>query len=185
MPKKITILLSGTGSNMVALAQQVQAGKLNADIAYILSNNSKAEGLKKAEKLGLKTQTLSWKKENIIDLIKQLKRDQIDYIILAGFMRILPPYFIREFPYKIINIHPSLLPHYKGLNAIERSFESEDAYGGVSIHYVDEGMDTGPLIAQFKVPRNKEETLDEFKAHIHKCEHENYGKTLQQIFTGA
>ncbi len=183
--KKIAIFISGAGSNMLALAQQIQTGTVEAKIAYIISDKPEATGIKKAQQLGLKTQIISWQKENIISLIKQLQKDDIDYIILAGFMRLLPPDFVNVFSQKIINIHPSLLPKYKGLKAIKRSFESVDKYGGITIHYVDEGMDTGPIIAQFKVPRLPNDTLADFEARIHKCEHENYGKILQQIFTGV
>ncbi len=183
MPQKIAIFISGRGSNMCALAQKVQNGELKANIAYVISDNPQACGLKKAQDLGLKTQILSWKKQPILSLIHQLKQDGIDYIILAGFMRILPAYFIAEFPSRIINIHPSLLPRYKGLSAMERCFEAGDDYGGISIHYVDEGIDTGPLIAQFKVKRYADDRLEDFQNRMHQCEHKIYAKTLQQIFT--
>lgn len=181
--KRIAIFISGSGTNMVALTKAIHEHKLQAELVEIICDNPKAKGIQKAKDLGLNIRLIEWKEESILTLINDLKAKHIDYIILAGFMRIIPSYFVDAFAKHIINIHPSLLPKYKGLNAIERSYEAGDDKVGISIHYVDNGIDTGPLIAQFSTPRLPHDSLKDIEAKIHQLEHHHYYQTLQTIFT--
>ncbi len=178
---RLAIFISGSGSNMVAIAEAAQRGDLKAEIISVICDNPNAPGIEKAKNLGLDVWPVSWQKEQIEILLKRLKDHNVEMIALAGFMRMIPPYFLKSFAKPIVNIHPSLLPKYAGLHGIKDSYESGDEQVGITIHYVDEGMDTGPIIAQFECSRGADETLEQIEHKIHALEHANYWKILQKI----
>jgi phosphoribosylglycinamide formyltransferase 1 len=154
--KKLGILLSGRGSNFEAIAKHVDRGALETEIALVLSNIREAPGLECARQRGLETLFLSSKgldRESYDQqLAAALKARQVDLVCLAGFMRLLSPAFIRAFPYRILNIHPSLLPAFPGLNAQEQALQYGVRFSGCTVHFVDEGLDSGPIILQSVVP---------------------------------
>lgn len=166
---------------MQAIANSIQQGKLNAEIVMVLCDNPEAKGIAIAQKLGLNVKQIHWDKDALHSLIADLHELNIDYIVLAGFMRLLPSYFVDAFDHKIINIHPSLLPKYPGLNAIEQNYQADDDQFGITIHYVDHGMDTGDVIAQASFRRSKDDTLETITEKVHALEHEYYSKILQQL----
>ncbi len=169
---------------MQAIARSVHAGQLDAEIVMVVCDNKEAKGIAAAKDLGLKVKLINWNKNNLQPLIKELYDLKVDYLVLAGFMRLLPPYFVDAFDRKIINIHPSLLPKYPGLCAIEQNFAADDDLFGITIHYVDHGMDTGEIITQVSFRRKQDDTLETITEKIHGLEHEYYSKTLQQLKKG-
>lgn len=181
---RIAVFVSGSGSNMVMLAHAAKAGDLQADIAAVICDKPQAAAIQKAKNLGLDVWEIDWKKPNIEDLLLRLKAENIEMIILAGFMRMIPPYFLTAFGRSIINVHPSLLPKYPGLHGIEDSYHSGDKTIGITIHYIDEGMDTGPIIAQFTVIREADDSLEDIEDKIHGLEHANYWRTIQKVIEG-
>ncbi len=154
--KKLGILLSGRGSNFEAIARNVQAGKIPAEIAVVISNKEDALGLARAREMGLATRFIpsKGKEREAFDreVAAVLKEFQVDLVCLAGFMRILSPYFVREFPRRILNIHPALLPAFPGEDAQRQALEYGVKFTGCTVHIVDEGVDTGPIICQAVVP---------------------------------
>ncbi len=178
---RIVIFISGAGSNMQAIARSAQAGQLNAEITMVVCDNPKAEGIEAAKNLGLKVKLIDWDKNTLHSLITDLYALNIDYIVLAGFMRILPAYFVDAFDGKIINIHPSLLPKYPGLKAIWQNYQAGDDIFGITIHYVDHGVDTGNIIAQASFKRKANDTLETITKKIHGLEHVYYSKILQKL----
>lgn len=181
---RIAIFVSGSGSNMVMLAHAAKAGDLKAEIAAVVCDKPHAAAIQKAQNLGLDVWQVEWKKPQIEALIQRLKDENIEMIVLAGFMRMIPPYFLSGFGRPIINIHPSLLPKYPGLHGISDSYHSGDKTLGITIHYVDEGMDTGPIIAQFTAERADDDSLEDIEDKIHGLEHANYWRTIQKIIEG-
>lgn len=154
---RIVILISGSGSNMVAIAEAVKSGDIDAEISCVISNRPNATGLDKAQDLGLVTDTLDHtlypeRKEFDTALLRLIEEYQPDLVVLAGFMRILTPDFVRYFEGKMINIHPSLLPKYQGLNTHQRAIDANDEVHGVTVHFVTEELDDGPNAIQAIVP---------------------------------
>ncbi|MEM1244527.1 MAG: phosphoribosylglycinamide formyltransferase [Pseudomonadota bacterium] len=171
------MFISGKGSNLAAIIKQIQQKKLNAHINCVISDNPQAEGLIKAKKASIKTHVIKWHtsaSKNTQVLKKILSSHQSDLVVLAGFMRILPKAFVTAYRNKIINIHPSLLPKYPGLNTHQRVLNSSDRYHGVSIHFVDEKVDGGPIIAQSSLKIKQNDTPSRLKQRIHKLEHKLY-----------
>ncbi len=154
---RIAILLSGAGTTMQAIAEAITSARLNIEIVAVCSDNPKAQGIALARDIGLKTEVLDYQRANTREdfcnaFSSCIESYQPDYLILAGFMRILTASFINQFKSKIINIHPSLLPKYKGLNTHRRALESGDSEHGSSVHLVTEVLDDGPIIAQAITP---------------------------------
>ncbi len=179
---KIAILASGRGSNFEAIAKAVATGDLPAEIVLVASDKQEAPVLEKAKAKGL--QTLIQKDQGL--LLEALKNAQVDYVVLAGYMRILPKNFIAAFAdprgfSRIVNIHPSLLPAFPGLDSYKKAFESGVKLSGVTVHFVDAGMDTGPICAQASFVISDCKTLEEVEARGHAIEHELYAKTLNWI----
>ena len=171
--KRIVVLLSGNGSNLQAIIDKINAGNINGVIVAVISNNAQAFGLKRAEKENLDTITLNhleYENRDLFDaaLLKKLISLSPDLIVLAGFMRILTSKITDYFDGKIINIHPSLLPLYPGLNTHQQVINNNDKNHGISIHYVSSELDAGPLIAQgtFDIKEIKTKELLEEKVHI-------------------
>jgi phosphoribosylglycinamide formyltransferase-1 len=180
--KKLGILLSGRGSNFEAIARNVQAGKIPAEIAIVISNKEDALGLARAKEMGLATRIISSKgKEREAfdrEVVAVLKEYQVDLVCLAGFMRILSPYFIREFPRRILNIHPALLPCFPGVEAQKQALEYGVKWTGCTVHIVDEGVDTGPVVCQAAVPVLDNDTVETLAARILKEEHRIYSEAV-------
>lgn len=186
MKPRLAILISGRGSNMKALAEACNDGRLMADIDIVLSDRDGIEGLKTAGTFGIVSQVLSYKKlgKELAEekLIKVIKERDIDWIVLAGFMRILSPHFVNTFSDRIINIHPSLLPAFPGQNAIQKAYNYGVKLAGVTVHLVDSEVDHGPILAQSAIEIAPGTTLEELEEQIHRLEHELYWRTLNELF---
>lgn len=186
---KLAILISGRGSNMQAIHRAIQTGKLDAEIAVVISNRADAVGLQYAREHGLTAEILSAQKNETRQaydkrLKSRIDHYQVDLIVLAGFMRILSADFIQAFPYKIINIHPSLLPAFPGLHVHEQVLKSGARYSGCTVHFVDEGCDTGPIIDQRVVPVLPGDTPGSLADRVLEQEHQLYADCIQKIATG-
>jgi phosphoribosylglycinamide formyltransferase 1 len=180
--KHLGILLSGRGSNFEAIASNVKAGKIPAQIAVVISNREEAPGLARARQMGLAARFIPSKgKEREAydrEVVAVLKEFRVDLVCLAGFMRILSPYFVREFPRRILNIHPALLPAFPGLDAQKQALEFGSKFTGCTVHIVDEGVDTGPIVCQAVVPVLDSDTAETLAARILKEEHRIYSEAI-------
>jgi len=182
--KNIAILASGNGTNFEAIAKSVKRGYIRANLKLLITDKKDAYVRVRAKKIGVLDLFIDPKKfKNRLDfereLIKILKKENIDLIVLAGFMRILSKEFVETFKNKILNIHPAILPAFKGTNAIERTFKYGCKVSGVTVHFVDENVDSGPIILQDIVRINDKMSLKEFEEKIHKLEHKLYPKAIK------
>jgi phosphoribosylglycinamide formyltransferase-1 len=188
MKKRLGILLSGRGSNFEAIADSVAAGSLDAEIAVVIGNRPEARGLEAARQRGLNAVCLPSKglDRNIYDsvLAAELKRHSVDLVCLAGFMRVLSAGFIREFPRRILNIHPSLLPSFTGLDAQYQAMEHGAKITGCTVHFVDEYLDAGPIVAQAAVPVLDDDTVETLSARILREEHRIYTEAIRLVLSG-
>jgi len=180
---KAAIFASGSGSNMQAIIDDAQ---LDCDIVLLVCDQPGAKVIQRAEDHGLESFVCSPKAMESKEayeqaIIKELQKKEVEWIFLAGYMRLIGPNLLQAFKGKIINIHPSLLPSFKGLHAIEQAMEAGVKVTGVTIHYVDEGMDTGPIIAQEAVTIDSGDTIEDVKEKIHQVEHRLYPQTIQQL----
>jgi phosphoribosylglycinamide formyltransferase 1 len=186
--KRLGILLSGRGSNFEAIAQQIACGKLEAQVAVVISNVENAPGLQKARQSGFETFFLSSKglSREAFDrrISAVLHEKQVDLVCLAGFMRLLSPFFIQAFRHRILNIHPSLLPAFPGLDAQRQALEYGVKYSGCTVHFVDEGLDSGPIILQAPVPVLDGDTEEALSARILQEEHRLYSLAIQLVIDG-
>ncbi|UPL48704.1 phosphoribosylglycinamide formyltransferase [Hymenobacter sublimis] len=188
--KRLAILLSGRGSNMVALVQAVQNGVLQglAEVAVVFSNKPDAPGLETAAGLGCPTASLSSqgrkRAEYDAEVVEILNHYQPDYVVLAGYMRILSPTFIRAFAGRILNIHPADTHQHQGLHAYEWAFENQLPETKITVHLVDEGLDTGPILAQHPVDLRGADTLGEVERRGLAVEHRLYANTLARLMQG-
>lgn len=186
--KNIAIFASGTGSNFDALITAIENGDLPANVKLLVCDKKTAKVIEKAEKKGLPTLVFSAKdyaskadyEQMIVD---NLQNQGVEWVVLAGYMRLLGETLLGAYPNKIINIHPSLLPLYKGKDAVEQALAAGEKTVGVSIHYVDAGMDTGTLIAQESIHLTGRETQSEVMQMVHHVEHHLYPKTLAKLFS--
>ena len=180
--KRLGILLSGRGSNFEAIARNVQAGRIPAEIAVVISNKADAKGLVTAREMGLATRFIpsKGKEREVFDreVVAVLREFQVDLVCLGGFMRILSPYFIREFPQRILNIHPALLPAFPGEEAQKQALEYGVKFSGCTVHLVDEGVDSGPIVCQAVVPVRDDDTAETLAARILKEEHRIYSEAI-------
>jgi phosphoribosylglycinamide formyltransferase-1 len=183
--KKLGILLSGRGSNFEAIAQHIDSGELEAEIAVVLSNIREAPGLERARQRGLETFFLPSRGLNREgydeQIVAALKARQVQLVCLAGFMRLLSARFIEAFPHRILNIHPSLLPAFPGLNAQGQALRYGVRYSGCTVHFVDEGLDSGPIILQSVVPVLPNDTEHTLADRILAEEHQIYSKAIQIV----
>ncbi|MDD3374324.1 MAG: phosphoribosylglycinamide formyltransferase [Candidatus Omnitrophica bacterium] len=182
--KNFAVLVSGNGSNLQAIIDALGKKKINAKLNVVVSDNRNAFALKRALKAGIATVVVDPKafknrKEMDKAIIKELKSFGVDFVVLAGYMRILSPYFVKAYKKKILNIHPALLPLFKGAHAIKDAFDSGVKKTGVTVHFVDEKVDHGPIIAQESICIKKGESLKSLEARIHKVEHKLYPKVIQ------
>jgi len=180
--KNLGILLSGRGSNFEAIARNVEAGKIPAKIAVVVSNREDAPGLARARALKLEARFISsqgkGREEYDGEVVRVLQQLQVDLVCLAGFMRILSPYFVRAFPRRILNIHPAVLPAFPGLDAQKQALDYGVKFTGCTVHIVDEGVDTGPIVCQAVVPVYDDDTVDSLSARILKEEHRIYTEAI-------
>jgi phosphoribosylglycinamide formyltransferase-1 len=186
--KRLGILLSGRGSNFEAIADNVAAGKIPATIAIVISNRPEARGLQVARERGIPAVCIPSKglDREVYDrlLIEELRKHQVDLICLAGFMRLLSAMFVREFPYRILNIHPSLLPAFPGLDAQHQALEHGVKITGCTVHFVDENLDAGPIIVQAAVPVLNDDTVETLSARILQQEHRIYTEAINIVLSG-
>ena len=185
-PKKIktAVFISGTGSNLENLIKFSLKKISPIEIILIISNNTKAKGLKFAKLYKIKKKVYNYDKKKISEkrILKDLKSNNIKLICLAGFMKILSKDFIRNFKGKILNIHPSLLPKYKGLNTHHRAIQNKEKYSGCTVHLVNSKLDSGKIILQKKVKLSKKETPSSLQKKILKHEHILYPRAISKIF---
>ena len=181
---KTAVFISGTGSNLKNLINFSKTKKSPISIDLIISNTIKAKGLRYSNQYKIKKKILNFKNNKIAEkrLLNLLKKNKIQFISLAGFMKILSSKFIKQFNGKIINIHPSLLPRYKGLNTHSRAIQNKDKFTGCSVHYVTEKLDSGKIIIQKKIKILKKDTPKSLAKKVLKQEHKLYPKAILKIF---
>ncbi len=186
---KFAVFVSGKGSNLQAIIDAVKAGEIKAELGLVFSNSYKAYALERAKAAGIKTlvidpkdysSRLSFDREVII----HLKQEGIDFIVLAGYMLLLSPQFVKEYQNKILNVHPSLLPSFKGALGIKDALTYGAKVTGVTIHFVDDKMDHGPIIMQDSLKIQEDDTLDALAERIHKLEHRIYPKAVALFAEG-
>jgi phosphoribosylglycinamide formyltransferase-1 len=187
--KNIAVFASGRGSNFLAIAKAIKRGALKVNLALLVCDNPKAPVLVKAKKMGvqavlIKRGDFGSKQEFEAGIIASLRKNNIDLVVMAGFMRMLSPYFVKKYRNRIINIHPALLPSFKGAQAIKDAFDYGVKVTGVTVHFVDEEMDHGPIILQRSVEVSRFDTLASLENKIHKVEHEIYPEAIRLIVTG-
>ena len=181
---KTAIFISGTGSNLQALIKYSKLKKSPISIKLIISNNFKTKGLKYSKLYRIKKKIFSFDKKSFTEkkILLELKKNKINLICLAGFMKILSENFIRNFQGKILNIHPSLLPKFKGLNTHERAIKNNEKFSGCTVHYVNSKVDSGKIILQKKVKISKGETPKTLNNKILIQEHKLYPKAIAKVF---
>jgi len=181
----IAVFISGKGTNFKNLIQYSLKKQSKFKIKLVVSNNSSAKGLEYAKKFKIKKKIINYKNliNSEIHILNDLNKENIDIICLAGFMRILTANFIKKFKGKIINIHPSLLPKYKGLNTHQRALDNKEKYSGCTVHYVNSKLDAGKIILQKKVKIFKNDTSEKLSKRILKQEHLLYPKALEKIIS--
>jgi phosphoribosylglycinamide formyltransferase-1 len=187
--KKLGILLSGRGSNFEAIARNAAAGAIDAEIAVVISNRANARGIETARAMGLEAVCLPSKgvdRETFDAAVaRELRKRSVDLICLAGFMRLLSAAFIREFPMRILNIHPSLLPAFPGLDAQEQALRHGVKITGCTVHFVDEFLDAGPIVRQAAVPVLDDDTVETLSARILAEEHRIYSEAIRLVLSGG
>ena len=187
--KKIGILLSGRGSNFEAIANSIAEGRLRAEIAIVISNRADAPGLESARRRGLNAVLIPSKgrvrEEHDAEVVAALKQAHVDLVCLAGYMRLLSAGFIQAFPNRIVNIHPSLLPAFPGMEAQKQALEYGVKVTGCTVHFVDEHLDHGPIILQKTVPVLDGDDEHTLAARILEQEHIAYTEALQLLLSGA
>ncbi len=181
---RTAVFISGAGSNLKSLIKFSKINKSPISIEFVFSNNSKAKGLNYAKKFNIKKRVLNFKNKMLTEnkLIAILKSKKIEMICLAGFMKILSKNFIKKFKGKILNIHPSLLPKYKGLNTHKRVLKNKEKFSGCTVHFVNLRLDSGKIILQKKVKISKNETENSLAKKILVQEHKLYPKAILKIF---
>jgi phosphoribosylglycinamide formyltransferase 1 len=189
MKKHIGVLLSGRGSNFEALAASVAAGRIpNADISIVVSNQETAQGIEKARARGIESRVIPSKglEREAYDklVVAALQEKNVDLVCLAGYMRLLSPYFVAAFPQRILNIHPSLLPAFPGLEPQRQALEHGAKYSGCTVHFVDENLDAGPIIVQAVVPIEDRDTPDTLSERILHEEHRIYTEAVRIVLEG-
>ena len=189
MKKRIGVLLSGRGSNFEALAESVAAGGIpNAEIAIVVSNRDGAPGIARAKARGIATRVIPSKglEREVYDrqVAAVVDEHQVDLICLAGYMRLLSPYFVAKFPNRILNIHPSLLPSFPGLESQRQALEYGVKFAGCTVHFVDENLDAGPIIVQAVVPVKDDDTEATLSGRILKEEHRIYSEAVRIVLAG-
>src|SRR5580700_266428 len=189
MKKRIGVLLSGRGSNFVALAESVATGRIpNAEIAIVVSNREGAPGIDKAKERGIATRIIPSKglEREAYDrqVVAVLNEHNVEFICLAGYMRLLSPYFVVSFPNRILNIHPSLLPSFPGLESQRQALDYGVKFSGCTVHFVDENLDAGPIVKQAIVSIEPGDTDESLAARILSEEHRIYAEAVRLVLSG-
>lgn len=187
MMKKIAVFASGNGSNFQAIINAATEGKLPAKIELLVCDKPGAYAIERAEKAGIDTFVFSAKNYESkaayeAEILKEISKRNIEFIVLAGYMRLIGSTLLQAFEGRIVNIHPSLLPSFPGKDAIGQAFDANVKVSGVTIHYVDSGMDTGPIIAQRAIDISDDETIESLQGKIHQVEHQLYPAVLSSLF---
>lgn len=188
-PARLAVLISGNGSNLQAIIDACRSGQLNAEVALVLSNRPQAYGLERARNAGIDTMTLDHKDyadRAAFDaaLAGKLEQADVDWIVLAGFMRILTTAFVERFLGRLINIHPSLLPKYPGLDTHARALEANDDEHGATVHFVTPTVDAGPAILQGRLAIQAGDTADDLQRRVYTLEHQIYPVAIQWLIEG-
>ena len=183
---RIAVFASGNGSNFQAIAKAIASKQIDATSCFLFCDNPKAYVIERAKKMGIPFTVFNPKNyENRAayesELLKQLEINAVDLIVLAGYMRIIGSTLLTAYANRILNIHPSLLPSFPGKSSIQDAFEANEKETGVTVHFVDEGVDTGPIIAQEKVIILPEDTVDSLEAKIHQVEHRLFPQVIQKV----
>jgi len=185
----IAVFASGRGTNFGAIIKAIKSGKIKADLSLLVSDTPKAGAVGRAKRAGIKIALV--KREDFASkesfearIIEHLEAGRIDLIVLAGFMRMLSLEFVKKYTGRILNIHPALLPSFKGVDAIKDAFDYGVKVTGVSVHFVDEKMDHGPIILQKALPVDQEDTLESLEKKIHKIEHRIYPEAIRLFVEG-
>ena len=188
--KNLGILLSGRGSNFEAIARNIGSGKIpDARISIVISNKADAGGLQTARRMGLTALGIPTKgktrEEHDREIVAALQKHKVNLVCLAGYMRLLSPWFVRQFPYRVLNIHPSLLPAFPGLEAQEQAFAYGVKVSGCTVHFVDEELDHGPIIVQKTVPVLDSDDEHALSARILEQEHIAYSEAIKIVLEGG
>src|SRR5204863_10209908 len=183
---RLAILLSGRGSNFEAIHRAVEEGRLAAQIVIVISNRPDAPGIARAKELGLPTRVFDHRRyptraEHEEDVLRAIAEAEPDFIVLAGYMRLLSPAFVAAYPHRILNIHPSLLPAFPGVDAQAQAVRYGVKVSGCTVHFVDENLDAGPIIVQRTVPVRDDDTVETLSARILEQEHVAYVEALQKL----
>jgi len=186
---RLAILASGRGSNFLAILEAIRQGRLNAQIKVLISDKSDALALQKAEEAGIPhifidPRLYSDRQSYESDIVKELKAKEIDLVVLAGYMRLVGKVLLQSYPHRILNIHPALLPSFTGLHAQRQAIDYGVKFSGCTVHFVDDGMDTGPIIEQAVVPVLPDDTEDDLAGRILVQEHILYARVLQWFAEG-
>lgn len=186
---KIAVLASGTGSNLQAIIDEIKSGFLPVELALVLSDKLQAYALQRAEAAGVPTKVLlpadfASREDYDAELVRLLKASGAEAVALAGYMRLVTPVFLQAFPHRVLNIHPALLPSFPGLHGQRQAFEYGVKVAGCTVHFVDEGMDSGPIILQAPVPVLEDDDADSLAARILEQEHIIYPLALRLLAEG-
>ena len=185
----IAVFVSGNGTNLQAIIDAISRDEIRAKIALVVSDNKDAYALRRAKKANIETFVLSAKGFKIREdydkeIIKELEKSSVKLVVLAGFMRLISPHFVRQYKNKIMNIHPALLPSFKGTHGIKDAFKYGAKATGVTVHFVDEELDHGPIILQEAVSMDEGDTLETLEEKIHKVEHRLYPEAIKLFVEG-
>jgi phosphoribosylglycinamide formyltransferase 1 len=183
---RLAVFASGNGSNFQSIAEAIKSGKLEAEICLVVCDREDAYVLERAkleniDSFSFSAKNYSNKTEYESEILEKLRQYEIEFIILAGYMRLIGPTLLQKYSQRIVNIHPSLLPSFPGKDAIGQAFDAGVKETGVTVHYVDDGMDTGPVIAQKTVPILEGDTKDILQKRIQEMEHDLYPSVLQEL----
>jgi len=187
--KNFSVFVSGNGSNLQAIIDAVNKGEINAHLVLVVSDNKDAYAVERAEKSGIETfcfepNDYQNKKDYEQIIIAELEKRNVDFIALAGFMKVLSPYFIDRFRNRILNIHPALLPSFPGKHGARDALKGGVKFTGVTVHFVDEGVDSGPIILQNIEPVYEDDTEGSLLERLHKIEHKLYPEAIQLMVEG-
>jgi len=183
------VLVSGSGSNLQSIIDSIEKGTLHAVVRIVISNNPDAYALERARRHEIKSLVidhLTYPSREDFEraLIESLRSHEVELVVMAGFMRVLTPLFLRTFPMKIMNIHPAILPSFQGIHAQERAFDYGVKFSGCTVHFADDGIDTGPIIIQSVVPVCHDDTADTLRERILREEHRIYPQAIQYYAEG-
>lgn len=187
---KIGVLASGRGSNLQSIIDSIESGELKAEISIVISDRQEAQALSRAEKHNIKSTYILRRDYNNKEdfeqaIIDNMKKENVELVVMAGFMRILSPYFIKQYRGRVMNIHPSLLPSFPGLHPQQQALDYGVKVSGCTVHFADEGMDTGPIIIQEAVPVRDDDTEESLAVRILKKEHKIYPEAIRLYSKGC